>query len=99
MGKLKIRPLDNKIMVRRSVAEDRTSGGILLPDNAREKPKRGTVQAVGPGKLLDNGTRAAMQVAKGDEVVFDSYAGTEIKLDGEELLVINEDDVLAVVEK
>ncbi len=99
MGRLKIRPLGDGIMVRRSVAEDRTSGGILLPDNARERPKRGTVQAVGPGRLLDNGTRATMQVAEGDEVVFGGYAGTEIKLDGEELLVISENDILAVMEK
>ena len=94
----KLRPLGDKILVKRVEAETKTKSGIVLPDSAKEKPKRGTVLAVGEGKRLENGTRSAMHVKKGDEVLFTSYAGTEIKLDGEELLIMSEDDVLAVVE-
>ena len=97
MAKLKIRPLGDKVLVKRSEAEEKTAGGIVLPDAAKEKPKRGIVQAVGDGKLLDTGERSTLQVSKGDQVLFSSYAGTEIKVDGEELLIIDEGDILAIV--
>jgi len=95
---MKIRPMADKILVKRLEAEETTKGGIVLPDTAKEKPKRGKVVAVGAGKLLDDGGRAKFQVAKGDEVIFTSYAGTEIKVDGEEMLIMSEDDILAIVE-
>jgi len=94
----KLRPLADKLLVKRVEAETKTKSGIVLPDSAKEKPKRGKVIAVGDGKRLDNGERAKFNVKKGDEVLFTSYAGTEIKVDGEELLIMSEDDVLAVVE-
>jgi chaperonin GroES len=94
----KLRPLGDKILVKRVEAETKTKSGIVLPDSAKEKPKRGTVIAVGEGKRLDNGTRAAFNVKKGDEVLFTSYAGTEVKIDGEELMIMSEEDVLAIVE-
>ena len=94
----KIRPLGGKVLVKRLEAEDKTRGGIVLPDTAKEKPQRGTVLAVGDGKLLDDGTRAAFQVKKGDRVLFTSYAGTEIKVDAEEFLLMDESDILAVLD-
>jgi chaperonin GroES len=97
MAKLKIRPLGDKVLVKRVEAEEKTAGGIVLPDAAREKPKRAVVQAVGDGRLLDSGERSEMQVSKGDEVLFSSYAGTEIKVDGDEYLIIDENDILAIV--
>jgi chaperonin GroES len=97
MAKLKIRPLGEKVLVKRLDAEEMTTGGIVLPDSAKEKPKRGTIQAVGDGKLLDSGDRSKLQVAKGDEVLFTSYAGTEIKVNGDELLILDESDILAIV--
>jgi chaperonin GroES len=97
MGKLSIRPLGDKIIVKRVEAEGKTAGGIVLPDTAKEKPKRGIVMAVGTGKLLDDGTRSAIQVKRDEEVLFTSYAGTEIKVDGEEYLIMEETDVLGVV--
>ncbi|HUW83395.1 MAG TPA: co-chaperone GroES [Phycisphaerae bacterium] len=96
---MKIRPLGDKVLVKRLEAEEKTTGGIVLPDTAKEKPKRGTIQAVGGGKLLDSGERSKPQVKKGDEVIFTSYAGTEVKVNGEELLIMDESDILAVVEK
>jgi chaperonin GroES len=96
--KVKVRPLGDKVLVKRIEAESMTAGGIVLPDTAKEKPKRGRVQAVGDGKLLDTGERSKMQVKKNDEVIFTSYAGTEIKIDGEEFLILDESDILAVVE-
>ena len=97
MAKLKVRPLGDKVLVKRGEAESKTAGGIVLPDTAKEKPKRGVVQAVGDGKLLENGQRSKLQVAKGDEVLFSSYAGTEIKIDGEEFLIVDESEILAVL--
>ena len=94
----KLRPLGDKIIVKRLEAETKTKSGIVLPDSAKEKPKRGKIIAIGDGKRLDSGERAPFSVKKGDEVLFTSYAGTEIKVDGEELLIMSEDDVLAVVE-
>jgi chaperonin GroES len=98
MAKLKVRPLNDKIVVKRVEAEEKTKGGIVLPDTAKEKPKEGVVVSLGAGKLLDNGSRASFQVKEKDRVLFGSYAGTEVKIDGEEFLILNEDDVLAVIE-
>ncbi len=98
MAKLNIKPLGDKVIVKRVEAEEKTAGGIVLPDSAKEKPKRGIVLAVGTGRLLDDGTRSEMQLKKNDEVVFTSYAGTEIKMEGEEYLIMDESDVLGVVD-
>ena len=95
---LKLQPLGDRVVVKRESSEERTAGGIVLPDTAKEKPSRGTVQSVGNGKLLDNGTRQAMSVKAKDRVLFSSYAGSEIKLDSEELLILGEDEILAVIE-
>jgi len=94
----KLRPLGGNILVKRVEAETKTKSGILLPDSAKEKPKRGTILALGDGKVLENGDKAKFTVKKGDEVLFTSYAGTELKIDGEEVLIMSEDDILAVVE-
>ena len=91
-------PLNDKIVVKRVEAEEKTAGGIVLPDTAKEKPRQGKVLSIGEGKLLDNGKRAPFQVKEGDRVLFSSYAGNEVNIDGEELLVMSEDDILAVVE-
>ncbi|HEX8911713.1 MAG TPA: co-chaperone GroES, partial [Humisphaera sp.] len=92
----KLRPLADKILVKRLEAESKTKSGIVLPDAAKEKPKRGKVVAVGNGRRTDKGEVIALTVKKGDDVIFASYAGTELKIDGEEVLVLSEDDVLAV---
>ena len=97
MAKIKIRPLDDRVVVEPMAAEEVTAGGIVLPDNAKEKPQRGTVIAVGPGKLLDNGGRGSLSVAVGDEVIFGKYGGTEIEIDGEEVKILRESDILAKV--
>ena len=94
----KIRPLGGKVLIRRLEAEEKTKGGIVLPDAAKEKPQRGKVLALGDGKLMDDGTRAKFQVAKGDQVLFTSYAGTEIKVEGEELMLMDESDILAILD-
>jgi len=91
-------PLNDKIVVKRLEAEEKTAGGIVLPDTAKEKPKQGTVKALGEGKRLDNGQRAPFQVKVGDRVLFTSYAGTEVTIDGVEHLIMTEEDILAVVE-
>ncbi|GMU32457.1 MAG: co-chaperone GroES [Planctomycetia bacterium] len=96
--KLKVRPLGDKVLVKRIEAEARTAGGIVLPDSAKEKPKRGRVVSVGDGKLLDTGERVALSVKKNDEVLFTSYAGTEVKIEGEEFLIMDENDILAIIE-
>ena len=93
----KIRPLADKVLVRRLEAEQKTAGGIVLPDTAKEKPKRGTIVAVGQGKLTEDGKRAPMQVKKGDEVLFSSYAGTDITVGTKEMLIMSEDDILAII--
>lgn len=93
-----IRPLGEKILIKRLEAEETTKGGIVLPDAAKEKPQRGTVLAVGDGRLLKDGTKAEFQVAVGDVVLFTSYAGTEIKISGEEYMLMDESDVLAVLD-
>ena len=94
---MKVRPLADKVLVKRLEAESTTKGGIVLPDSAKEKPKQGTIVALGDGKLLEDGSRAKFQVKKGDTVLFSSYAGTEIKLDGEEYLLMDESDILAII--
>jgi len=96
---MKIRPLGDKVLVERLEAESKTAGGIVLPDTAKEKPQRGKVVSVGEGKMLENGTRKEVQVKKGDTVLFTSYAGTEIKIDGKEYLIMDESDIMAVIEK
>jgi len=94
---MKIAPLGDRIVVKRLEAEEKTSGGIVIPDSAKEKPIEGKIVAVGPGRVLESGKRAEMQVSKGDRVLFTSYAGTEVKIEGEEYLVMSEEDILAVV--
>ncbi len=94
----KIRPLGEKVLVKRLEAEDVTRGGIVLPDSAKEKPQRGTVLALGDGRMLKDGTRADFQVAKGDKVLFSSYGGTEVKVGTEEFLLMDETDILAILD-
>ena len=94
----KLRPLHDKIIVRRLDPQEKTKGGIILPETAKEKPREGKVVSIGEGRLLDNGTRSSLQVKTGDRVIFSSYAGSEIKVDGEEFLILGEDDVLAVID-
>ena len=94
---MKVVPLNDKIVVKRLEAEDKTAGGILLPDTAKEKPRQGKVLSLGDGKLLETGKRLAFSVKEGDRVLFSSWAGSEVKVDGEEYLIMTEDDVLAVV--
>ncbi len=96
---MKIRPLADKVLVERLEAENKTAGGIVLPDSAKEKPQRGKIVSVGKGKVLDDGTLRKMGVKKGDMVLFTSYAGTEVKIDGKEYLIMNESDIMAVIEK
>ncbi len=96
---MKIRPLADKVLVQRLEAETKTTGGIVLPDSAKEKPQRVKIVSVGKGKLLDDGTRQKVQVKKGDMVLFTSYAGTEVKIDGKEYLIMDESDIMAVIEK
>ncbi len=96
--KVKIRPLGDKVLLKRIEAEAMTAGGIVLPESAKEKPKRGRIQAVGDGKLLDTGERSALQVKKGDEVLFTSYAGTEIKVNDQEYMIMDESDILAILD-
>jgi len=94
----KIKPLGQNVLLRRLEAEEKTKGGIILPDTAKEKPKEGEVLAIGEGELDKDGKRKDFQVKKGDRVIFSSYAGTEVKFDGEEFLILSEDDILGVVE-
>ncbi|MDK1031600.1 MAG: co-chaperone GroES [Planctomycetia bacterium] len=96
---MKLKPLGDKIIVKRLEAKEKTKGGIVLPDSAKEKPKRGKVIAVGEGKTLESGERKKPDVKKGDEVLFTSYGGTEITVDGKELLIMSQDDILAIVTK
>jgi len=95
---MKIRPLGDKVIVQRVEAEEVTSGGIVLPDSAKEKPQRGKVISVGTGKLLKDGGRGKMQVKKGDRVLFTSYAGTEVKLGAKEYMIMDESDIMAIIE-
>ncbi|MBA2227600.1 MAG: co-chaperone GroES [Thermogemmata sp.] len=95
---MKITPLNDKVLIERVEADEKTAGGIILPDTAKEKPKQGKVLALGEGKLLENGQRVPFQVKVGDRVLFSSYAGNEVQIDGKEYLVMSEDDILAVVD-
>ncbi len=95
---MKTKPIGEKVLVKRLEAVEKTTGGIVLPETAKEKPKEGKIIALGDGKLMDNGQRAKFQVKKGDRVVFSSYAGTEVEIEGEEYLLMTEDDILAVIE-
>ncbi|MCZ7645478.1 MAG: co-chaperone GroES [Planctomycetota bacterium] len=93
--KIALQPLDDRVVVRRLEAEEKTAGGIVLPDTAKEKPQRGEVVSAGPGKLLDNGKRGKLEVSVGDKVLFGKYSGSEVKVGGEELLIMRESDILA----
>ncbi|MGA7276856.1 MAG: co-chaperone GroES [Desulfocapsaceae bacterium] len=95
---MNIRPLNDRLLVERLEEEQTTSGGIIIPDSAKEKPAQGKVVAVGPGKLNDAGERVALQVKAGDVILFSKYGGTDVKLDGEDYLIMREDDVLGIVE-
>ena len=94
-----VKPLDDRVLVKPLEAEEKTSGGIVIPDTAKEKPQRGKVVAVGPGKLLDSGERAPLAVKKGDLVLFGKYSGTEIKIDGDEHSIMRENEILAILEE
>jgi chaperonin GroES len=95
---MKLRPLNDRVVVRRTEEETKTAGGIIIPDTAKEKPIQGSVLAVGNGRILEDGTRRALDVKEGDKVLFGKYSGTEIKVEGEELLIMREDDILAIVD-
>jgi chaperonin GroES len=95
---MKVRPLHDRVIVKRLEGEDKTKGGIIIPDTAKEKPIEGEIIAVGNGKLLENGKKVPLEVKKGDRVLFGKYAGTEIKIDGEERLIMREDDIIAIVD-
>ena len=95
---MKIRPLNDRILIKRVEEEETTKGGIIIPDSAKEKPAEGVVVAVGNGKLNDKGDRVALEVTAGDRVLFSKYGGTDVKLDGEDHLIMREDDILAIVE-
>ncbi len=95
---MNLRPLHDRVVVRRMEEERMSAGGIVIPDSATEKPSRGEIVAAGGGKMLDNGSRQEMDVRVGDKVLFGKYAGTEVKVEGEELIVMNESDVMAVIE-
>ena len=94
---MKVRPLHDRLLVRRIEEKETVRGGIIIPDTAKEKPQEGEVIAVGNGKVLDNGTKVALDVKAGDKILFGKYSGTDIKIDGEEFLILREDEVLAVI--
>ncbi len=96
---MKLKPLDDRIVIKQSEAEEKTSGGIILPDTAKEKPQIGKIVATGPGKLLDNGKRAQMSVKKKNEVLYAKYSGSDIEIDGEKYVILRESDILGIVEK
>jgi chaperonin GroES len=95
---MKIKPLQDRLVVKRLEEEEKTKGGIIIPDSAKEKPQEARVVAVGDGKMLESGQKAPLTVKPGDKILFGKYSGTEIKIDGEEHLILREDDVLAIVE-
>jgi len=98
MSNMKIRPLHDRVIVKRMEGEEKTKGGIIIPDTAKEKPVEGKVIAVGSGKVLENGKKVPLQVKEGDRILFGKYSGTEVKIDGEEHLIMREDDIIAIVE-
>jgi chaperonin GroES len=95
---MNVKPLQDRVIVKRMEEEGKTKGGIIIPDSAKEKPVEGKVIAVGSGRILENGNKVPLQVKKGDRVLFGRYSGTEIKIDGEEHLIMKEDDIVAIVE-
>ncbi|VAW37348.1 Heat shock protein 60 family co-chaperone GroES [hydrothermal vent metagenome] len=95
---MKIRPLNDRILVQRLEQEEKTSGGIIIPDSAKEKPAEGKIIAVGNGKLNDDGKRVALEVKEGDQVLFSKYGGTDVKVDGVDYLIMREDDILGIIE-
>lgn len=95
---MKIRPLNDRILVKRVESEEKTAGGIIIPDSAKEKPAEGEIIAIGAGKLNDKGERIAMEVKAGDRVLFSKYGGTDVKIDGEDYLIMREDDILGIIE-
>jgi chaperonin GroES len=95
---MKIKPLQDRVIVERVEEENKTAGGIIIPDSAKEKPQQGKIIAVGPGKVMDNGTKLEMTVKKGDKVLFGKYSGSEVKIDGNEVLIMREDDILGILE-
>lgn len=97
MSKLNLRPLDDRVVVEAMDAEEMTSGGIVLPDAAQEKPQRGTVVAVGPGRMLDSGARGDLSVTIGDEVIYGKYGGSDVEVDGDEYKILRETDILAKI--
>jgi chaperonin GroES len=95
---MKVRPLHDRILVKRIEEKETIKGGIIIPDTAKEKPQEGVVEAVGNGKILENGTKLTLEVKEGDHILFGKYSGTEIKIEGEELLILREDEVLGILE-
>ena len=96
---MKLRPLDDRVVIKQSAAEEKTSGGIILPDTAKEKPQIGKVVAIGPGKMLDDGKRGRMSVKKNDKVIYGKYIGNEVEIDQEKYVVLREGDILGIIEK
>lgn len=96
---MKLRPLDDRVVIKQSEAEEKTTGGIILPDTAKEKPQIGKIIAVGPGKLLDNGKRNKMAVKKNDEVIYGKYIGSEVEIDDKKYVILREDDILGIIER
>ncbi|MFH2128667.1 MAG: co-chaperone GroES [Pseudomonadota bacterium] len=94
---MKIKPLQDRVIVERLEEETKTAGGIIIPDSAKEKPQQGKILAVGPGKVMENGTKLEMSVKKGDIVLFGKYSGSEVKIDGKEVLIMREDDILGII--
>ncbi|MCB2193215.1 MAG: co-chaperone GroES [Deltaproteobacteria bacterium] len=95
---MKITPLQDRVIVERLEEETKTAGGIIIPDSAKEKPQQGKILAVGPGKVMENGTKLEMTVKKGDTVLFGKYSGSEVKIDGKEVLIMREDDILGIID-
>ena len=96
---MNLKPLDDRIVIKQSDAEEKTTGGIILPDTAREKPQIGTVVAIGPGKILDDGKRGKMSVKKKDEVIYAKYMGSDVEIDGDKYVILRESDILGIVER
>ena len=96
---MNVKPLDDRVLVKQSEAEEKTAGGIVLPDSVKEKPQRGKVVATGPGKLLESGERGSMSVKKGDQVFYGKYAGSDVEVGDEKYVILRESDILAIVEK
>jgi len=96
---MKLRPLEDRVVIKQLEAKEKTTGGIILPDTAKEKPQIGKIIAVGPGKILDDGTKQEMSVKKNDEVIYAKYMGNEVEIDGEKYVIIKESDILGVIEK